>query len=81
MSQYFDDYNYYKNNYDDNSQFTEDKQMSELSEVQKYDIESEDSDTKIYKFTNNYSIGGTACVVLIIIIILLYIYFNYWRKA
>lgn len=76
MSQYFEDYQ--KNNYDNNSQFTDDKNISELSEIEKYS--AEDSDTQIYKFTNNYSIGGTMCVMLIIIVILLYIYFNYWKK-
>lgn len=81
MSQYFEDYNHQKNNYDNNSQFNDDKNISELSEIKKYDMtENSEDDTKIYKFTNKYSIGGTACVMLIIIVILLYIYFNYWKK-
>lgn len=83
MSQYFEDYNYQKNNYDNDSQFTDDKNISELSEIKKYNSsedENSESDTQIYKFTNKYSMGGTACVMLIIIVILLYIYFNYWKK-
>lgn len=81
--------------YDHSSQFTRDDEMNdyftgfkdesnEIAEIKKYDYENDDeesdSDTKIFKFTNKYSMGGLACVIMIILIIMIYIYFNYWKK-
>ncbi len=80
MSQYFEGYNYSKDNYDNNSQFTDDNK-SELSAIKKYSSDEDtESDVQVFEFKNNYSTMGGICVLLIIIIILVYIYFNHYKK-
>ena len=91
MNQYFDnsmfeDTGPHKNNQsqdnyyfkDDNDYFADYEDEDQDQITKKYQAtDSDDSDTVTHKFSNNYSIGGYACVIVIIIIILLYVYFNY----
>jgi hypothetical protein len=51
--------------------------------INKYQQNEDDSknDLKVYKFSNNFSVGGATCTIIIIMIILLYIYFNYYSKS
>lgn len=81
MSQYFEDYNP-KNDYDNNDEFADDSnELKQIKKYQKLDSDEDtESDTQIYKFSNKYSIGGIACVLIIIVIVLLYIYFNHYKQ-